>query len=230
MKIVLTSQREVASEKGARRDALEQDYIEYYSTLGFLLVPVSNQIPDPRAYFLNLPVFGILLTGGNSVCPATFGSARSALSDCSPARDRTEKVLLSEAIARDLPVFAECRGLQFLNAYFDGSICECISEENAHIAREHEIDFCDSALVDFLGATTSSVNSYHSQGISDAERAPTLEVFARARDGSIEGLYHPRLPIAGIMWHPERESPDPQMNQKILDAFAERRLYWRKKQ
>ena len=41
-----------------------------------------------------------------------------------------------------------------------------------------------------------------------------LEPFAISDDNTIEGFYHSKLPIFGIMWHPEREQNH--QNEKII--------------
>ena len=63
------------------------------------------------------------------------------------------------------------------------------------------------------------VNSYHHWGITIAGLAPPLEPFAIS-DGMVEGFYHPTLPIVGIVWHPERKSPDEMFNEKVMKYFT----------
>src|SRR5882724_6787700 len=56
---------------------------------------------------------GLLLTGGDDVDPSLY--AEAALSETEPPdreRDAVEAALIDEALARDLPVLAICRGLQ----------------------------------------------------------------------------------------------------------------------
>jgi gamma-glutamyl-gamma-aminobutyrate hydrolase PuuD len=51
-----------------------------------------------------------------------------------------------------------------------------------------------------------SVNSFHDWGVGDVG---SLEVLARAADGTVEAVSHPTATQVGIMWHPEREPFDP---------------------
>jgi putative glutamine amidotransferase len=50
-----------------------------------------------------------------------------------------------------------------------------------------------------------TVNSYHRFG-ARSTRDP-LEAWGQARDGVVKAVRHRQLPLAGIMWHPEREFP-----------------------
>ena len=71
------------------------------------------------------------------------------------------------------------------------------------------------------------VNSYHNQAVTEETKSRELKVFAEAKMGIIEGLYHPTLPIAGMQWHPERKSIDININEKIIKAFVKRELFWK---
>src|SRR5258708_873340 len=61
-------------------------------------------------------VGGILLTGGTDVDPALYGEAPHPETEA-PDRERDdyESAILREAIARDMPVLAICRGMQLMN-------------------------------------------------------------------------------------------------------------------
>ena len=52
------------------------------------------------------------------------------------------------------------------------------------------------------------VNSFHNNIIKQKDLGKNLESFAIANDQTIEGFYHTKLPIFGIMWHPERTPSD----------------------
>ena len=60
-------------------------------------------------------VDGLLLTGGDDVAPARYGeSAHPAVVEAEAGRDDFEIGLIAGARARDLPIFAICRGIQVL--------------------------------------------------------------------------------------------------------------------
>jgi gamma-glutamyl-gamma-aminobutyrate hydrolase PuuD len=59
---------------------------------------------------------GLLLTGGSDVDPSLYGETRAPETEPPDAeRDAAEGALIDEALARDLPLLAICRGMQILN-------------------------------------------------------------------------------------------------------------------
>ena len=59
--------------------------------------------------------------------PALYGEARLPETQAPDQdRDRLESALLLEALDRDLPVLAICRGLQLLNAVLGGTLAQHI--------------------------------------------------------------------------------------------------------
>ncbi|MEK6935083.1 MAG: gamma-glutamyl-gamma-aminobutyrate hydrolase family protein [Nanoarchaeota archaeon] len=226
---VLISQRDVPAEKGANRDALEQDYVGYYEKYGIKLIPVSNNTKNFEKYF-ELPIHGIILSGGNNVNPKLYNQEPKYKSDHSDNRDNTEKKLLDLAIQKKLPVFTECRGTQFLNVYFRGSLIQNLKEElnTNHIAVTHKIKITDKESSKFLGKNKTTVNSFHSQGFTEKELSSKLKHFAISDDKIIEGIYHPDYPIAGILWHPERDNSDKELDEKLVKAFINKELFWKK--
>ena len=66
---------------------------------------------------------GFLLTGGQDVSPELYGEKRlPQCGECSPERDRMEKMLLEEVLHKNIPVLGICRGIQFLNAALGGTL------------------------------------------------------------------------------------------------------------
>jgi len=227
---VLISQRDVLAEKGANRDALEQDYISYYAKFGITLIPVSNSSNNVEEYF-KLPIHGVILSGGNNVNPKLYNQEPKYPSDFSINRDNTEKRLLEVAIKKKLPVLCECRGSQFMNVFFEGSLIQNLKEElnTNHIAVTHQIKITDKEVSSFLGKTETKVNSFHGQGFTEKELSPKLKHFAIAEDNVIEGIYHPEYPIAGILWHSERDNSDKELDEKLIKAFISKELFWKNK-
>ena len=226
---VLISQRDVPAEKGANRDALEQDYVSYYAKFGITLIPVSNNSENIEEYF-KLPIYGLILSGGNNVNPKLYNQESKYPSDFSVNRDNTEKKLLELAIKKKLPVLCECRGSQFMNVFFNGSLIQNINDEigTNHVAVAHKIRIIDEKVSSFLGKTETIVNSFHKQGFTKEQLSKKLESFAIAEDGIIEGIYHPEYPIAGIQWHPERSGCDEELNKRLIQAFIKGELFWKK--
>lgn len=144
---------------------------------------------------------GLVLTGGTDVDPSIYGAEREPATDepdCE--RDAMELRLLREALHRDLPVLAICRGMQLFNvAHTAGTLMQDIAGHRA----PHNVSVAPGTqLAKILGAGTRSVNSRHHQAVGSVGR--DLSISARAADGVIEALERAgrRFAIA-VQWHPE---------------------------
>src|SRR5438128_2193614 len=71
-------------------------------------------------------VDGLLLTGGSDIAPEFLHQDVVDLSvldkDVDPTRDSWEFAAVKEALARALPIFAICKGLQILNVALGGTL------------------------------------------------------------------------------------------------------------
>lgn len=162
---------------------------------------------------------GLVLTGGTDVDPACYG-AEPAKETKEPdaARDAREFRLLQEALERDLPVLAICRGMQLFNVFHGGTLVQHLS--GAYHAAPHLISVAfGSKLASISGAGPRLVNSRHHQGVAVAGKG--LRVAASANDGLIEALEHPdrRFAVA-VQWHPEDLAASSLADKLLFEAFA----------
>lgn len=226
--MLLITQRNDLNKNGDLVDSLENSYIEYFEKLGAELVIIPNTSKQIESYFELMPE-GIILSGGNTINPKLYGSSLQEQS-VSIERDATEKKILEIAVTKRIPVLGICRGMQFINVFFGGkleNIKDSVARALNHspqggISAIHKIKF---SVPDF--GKEAEVNSYHNFGVTKNAVSSELKVFAESSDGVIEGIYHPKLPIAGIEWHPERKSPDTSVNEKIIKAFLSKRVFWK---
>ena len=170
------------------------------------LTPVST-LPDASLIMDGFD--GLLLTGGTDIDPALYGEARGAQTDePDTERDAIEVALVHQALERDLPILAICRGHQLLNAALDGTL---IQHMEGHAQRPtdrsvpaHEIAIESGSLLGKIAGEASwPVNSRHHQAIKSL--APDLRIAATdPRDNTIEAVYHPgKRYVLGVQWHPE---------------------------
>jgi gamma-glutamyl-gamma-aminobutyrate hydrolase PuuD len=165
-------------------------------------------------------VDGLLLAGGTDVDPGLYGESRAAETDePDPVRDDLESELLREAIARDVPVFGICRGLQLLNVALGGTLVQHI--ENHKCPKQPEVHTVaiaqGSKLAAILGMKEFVVNSRHHQCAGRV--ADSLVVTAMAPDGVVEALELPTHRFAlAVQWHPEAKLDGPDL--KLFEAFA----------
>src|SRR6185436_18099429 len=76
---------------------------------------------------------GLLLTGGTDVNPSRYDEPAAPLTDKpDEERDAAEAALIDEALDRDLPVLAICRGMQLLNVHLGGSLIQHLPSTDHH--------------------------------------------------------------------------------------------------
>lgn len=180
---------------------------------------------------------GLLLTGGSDVEPSRYGASRRhpTISETDAERDDYELRLVELALARDLPIFGICRGLQLLNVAGGGTLVQDIPSERPsgvpHAVREprdatpHEVDVDpESALGRILAGPATDlravpVNSRHHQAVLAV--APSFRVTAVAPDGLVEAIERPDASFClGVQWHPEDFPPTGRFA-PIFIAFVE---------
>lgn len=179
---------------------------------------------------------GLVLTGGVDIDPARYGEERHPRTQQpNPTRDDVEFGLLHEAIERDLPVLAICRGLQVVNVVMGGSLVQHI-EDWSHVplkdapsyddrtSARHEVQV-SGVLKDLFGADRVEVNSRHHQAVTKDRLAPGLEVLSMSDDGYVEGAIDPvKRWVLCVQWHPEREDAFipgfDEQSRKLFAAFA----------
>ena len=190
------------------------DYVESVTRAGGQPVVLKNS-DDVEAVLGNLD--GLLLTGGLDVDPALYGETAHPTTHVAAERDRFEVPLSQAAVARDLPVFAICRGVQVLNVAAGGSLVQDIpsavttdlnhsidvpKDHHAHPVRITPGTRLAAALGSGAELGACPVNSRHHQSI--ARLAPDFVVSAVSPDGVVEAVERPdRTFCVGVQWHPE---------------------------
>ena len=147
-----------------------------------------------------------------------------------PNRIEFEKLLMSMAIERGLPILGFCHGHQCINLYFGGTIAPVPKDGSPSIVHRgkdppyvkdcfHMINVKPgSRLAKGFGTTRMEVNTSHTMCVKDVGEG--LEVTARSDDGVVEAIEHRTLPITGFQFHPERIfRRDPRYLQIIVDAL-----------
>jgi len=170
------------------------------------------------------------------VDPERYGEARHAKTVTLDAdRDRTDSVLLEQALAAHKPVLAICYGCQILNVHQGGTLLQDIATEKAGAEAHGKTDLAASAAKGDLehDATLAPgsqleklarsehvrINSSHHQAID--KPGYKLRVTARATDGIVEGVEMESAEdwVVGVQWHPER-MPDDGLAQKLFAEFV----------
>jgi putative glutamine amidotransferase len=228
--------RELPTYLGARTpmDTLDPAYSARIADAGGLPLIVPR---GPYAAEALDGMDGLMLTGGGDVDPAAYGAEIGAHppTDVDAEADAWELELLREAMRRDLPTLAICRGAQLLAVAHGGSLLQHVDPDDLHPrvdGREPEILRADrhpvelvagSAVAELFGGSTLTVNTLHHQAIGDAG---SLRVTARTASGIIEAV-EPRdgWPALGVQWHPEKmhEPEQRRLFERFVAIAAERR-------
>ncbi len=187
------------------------DYIETFRLLGaeaFLsLEPEKLKQAD-----------GLVLPGSNQdMNPRLWGEKDQCSHDINDALDEAQWRLMDLAAGRTrgasepwpMPVLGICRGMQFINVYFGGTLIQDLSCSREHKAtvpeHYHEVLYGESSRLRPLFGASSEVNTRHHQGvgiIGDGLQAEA--VWSDGEDGVVEAVSHRTLPVVGLQWHPEK--------------------------
>ncbi len=183
---------------------------------------------EPRILDASMPIEhalagidGLMMTGGDDIAPSRYGAAaHSTVVEAEPGRDEFEIALVKAARARQLPIFAICRGVQVLNVACGGTLVQDIPSQitgalthslpvppNEAYSLAHEVWVDKDSLLsklmrERLVDEALEVNSRHHQAVKDV--APGFTVSATAPDGVIEAIEDPQARFClGVQWHPE---------------------------
>lgn len=188
-------------------------------------------------------VDGVVLTGARAnVHPTRF--------KCEPheshepydiERDEVALAVSEACVARGIPLFGICRGLQEMNVAFGGSLHPEIRElpgrinhrmprlESGEIHPDPLVVFADrhdvkltpgGVFAKLLGCETIRVNSLHGQGILKPGERVVIEGIAE--DGTIEAIRIADAPgfALGVQWHAEYDPQRNPINRKLFEAFG----------
>ena len=175
-------------------------------------------------------ISGLMLTGGQDVNPEMYGEAKNPkCGQICDARDKMESLLLDEILSLDKPVFGICRGLQFLNAYFGGTLYQDIASEaptdiEHHMTPPyerfvHEVFAEKGTKLRGIIGDSAQVNSYHHQGVKAL--AKELTPAAYAPDGLVEAAeLRSRRFVLAVQWHPEWLFETDEKSARLFKAFV----------
>lgn len=162
----------------------------------------GEQLPDPSGFD------GLVLPGGGDISPFFYHMENRGSRNIDSLLDSVQFSLLQAFAASGKPVLGICKGVQLLNTAFGGTLIQDLPEESLAIhawKNQDRIHITKAAPGTFpaqLYGTAPRVNSAHHQAIGTVGEG--LRVAQYGPDFVIEALYHERLPLLGVQWHPER--------------------------
>ena len=185
---------------------------------------------------------GLVLTGGRSNIEPHHYDGEPFRADTwrDPLRDATALPLVRTALARGLPLFGICRGIQEINVALGGSLHPYLWEVEGkrdhrmlqtdsieeRFAPRHAVQLAEGGLFSRiareagLDPQTQMVNSLHSQGLNRLGKGVVVE--ALSDDGVVEGISVPdatNLAI-GVQWHAEFRVDQYAFNRALFRYFG----------
>ena len=197
-------------------------------------------------------VDGIVLTGARAnVHPTRFSTEPHPRHEpYDILRDDVALALSEACVARGIPLFGICRGLQEMNVAFGGSLHPEIRElpgrmnhrmprlENGEIHPDPKVIFADrhdvslvpgGAFARLLGCETIRVNSLHGQGILEpGEARRRSRAWRRTARSRRSGSPTRRALRSGVQWHAEYDPQRNPINRALFQAFGEALLAQRR--
>ncbi|GAA1689829.1 gamma-glutamyl-gamma-aminobutyrate hydrolase family protein [Microcella alkalica] len=188
--------------------------------------PVDQAVADSVLDGLD----GLIITGGKDVEAARYGEAPHPTNDVPRTdRDDFEFALLERAIARDIPFFGICRGMQVLNVLRGGTLIQHLPDVigtdryNAGggvFTPNPAITVPGTRLAELVGGEVT-VQSYHHQALDEV--GDGLTVSARGDDGIIQAVDVDGMSFGvAVQWHPEMSQDDLRLFAGLVEAAAER--------
>lgn len=153
---------------------------------------------------------GLILPGSpQDMNPKLWGAEDLCSNDINDELDSLQWALLEKAIATGKPVLGICRGMQFINVYFGGTLIQDLLSAEAHKAENpekyHQVFTAEGTALHELYGKSTETNTRHHQGaglIGDNLKVSAMWI---DENGPVtEAIEHKELPIIGVQWHPER--------------------------
>jgi putative glutamine amidotransferase len=185
--------------------ALGMTYLRTLDAAGAIPVVLPPVGTDHLAPLLDR-LDGICLSGGPDLDPAAYGAPdrHLELGPTEPSLDAFELSLARQALSRELPILAICRGAQALNVACGGTLHQHIAghrQTDPATQATHDVQIAArSRLHRMFRTRTLAVNSFHHQAVDQVGAG--LRVVGRASDGTIEAIEGTGF-VVGVQWHAE---------------------------
>lgn len=155
---------------------------------------------------------GLILPGGGDILPSFYGAEEENCRQIDRWLDERQFELLALFAQKRKPVLGICKGLQIINVYFGGTLCQHLSEATEHQwmngDQYHPSEILPGSCLYSLYGESALINSAHHQGLYPELLGKDLTAIQFASQKVVEGLLHNKLPILGVQWHPERLNPE----------------------
>jgi N5-(cytidine 5'-diphosphoramidyl)-L-glutamine hydrolase len=209
-KIGITLRIEKIKKYNEKRDAISHDWVKFLEKINVIPIFIPNTLNNTKQFLEEMKLDGLIMSGGDNKGDDI-------------ERDNTEKEIIEFAVKRKIPLLGICRGMQIINNFFGGN--QVTTNNMKHVIEHHKIDLIGDVVQNHFQTKEMKVNSFHNNIINKNSIGKNLEIFALAEmDNTVEGFYHEKFPILGIMWHPEREQ-NISKEIELMKIFYEK-IFW----
>lgn len=153
----------------------------------------------------------LLILPGSSqdMNPKLWGEKDTCSNDINDELDALQRKLLELAVEQGKPALGICRGMQFINVFFGGTLIQDLTCAEEHKARTpeqyHRVLHLPGTFAQELYGDSSEVNTRHHQGIGKiGEGLEVVSVWNDGEDSVVELFAHRRYTMIGAQWHPEK--------------------------
>ena len=206
LRVALTLRVTQAAGYHEPRDSISHDWLKRLIAWNMTPILIPNLLADGATYLTEARPDILVLTGGDDL-------------GLTPERDAQETRLLDQALATRLPVLGVCRGLELANLHCGGRLAPV----EGHVAEPHTVSVTE-VFGEIYGAVTQ-VNSFHALTVPASGLGRDLQTAATDAEGNVEALVHSALPLAAVMWHPEREPANPG-DRLLIERLARQGAFW----
>jgi putative glutamine amidotransferase len=178
---------------------------------------------------------GFLLSGGLDLDPRKLGQPmHTSVQLLNPRREDSDRLLVRQIIARQMPVLGVGLGMQQLNIACGGSLFTHLPEDMPRSLPHYDrastephrhlvIVQPDTRLEEIYGVNEIFVTSNHHQAVRTV--GDLFRVSAKAPDGVIEAIetHDAGWFAMGVQWHPEAESASA-LELQLFECFLQAAL------
>ncbi len=180
-----------------------EDYKKAFEELGHESL-ISLQMED-----LDLADVLILPGSGQDMNPKLWGEKDQCSNDINDELDAVQWALMDKAIEKGKPILGICRGMQFINVYFGGSLIQDLPCSDSHKMaipeHYHDVLHLPGTCMEKLYGESSEVNTRHHQGLGRiGEGLQVVSIWNDGEDSVAEAIACQPHAILGLQWHPEK--------------------------